>query len=554
MCTGLRYHIACRHKGDLANQFIKQDELVEKRRKETVDKIAEAKRRREISENQSKLVSKDGKMVLDVRRDPGLQKRWDLAMVEFCSETFCSFLAASKVDILLRALWPNGNFKIKNKHSTTISRHVTSRASEVRELIYSVISSIPGQEDDSVGSAGFTTDIWTNRSLDSFMCLTAHLIDKNWVLHRFCPFVKYMNGDRHTAVNIKLRMKKFMENIGLDKPGIRRIVTLDNASNNRKMVRISQDLMEGVWCINHTLALAVKDLFKKTAGDIQIKAMLRKCQAVAVFVHRSELNKNALKKACAETKIRYRLPSLAVNTRWNSTDDNLNSNLKLKSALEYLVLQDTSREQSWRCRILTPIEYKAVESMHKALGAVKHATKVFEADKSVTINLVCVELYNVEDTLSKLILQGGVISQFAEQLKDCLNQRLPQAGTKNLIYSTAHFLDPRYKGCVLEEYAGVYEATKQEIRRIAAKYDKSQVSIEAPSLVEAEEDATLTAAERLYRNKRRRISGTSEDSLGSVSVPVFSQIDLELQSYEKLQVSFKYQLYVLCVLHCIYCV
>ena len=142
----------------------------------------------------------------------------------------------------------------------------------------------------------------------------------------------------------------------------------------------------------------------------------------------------------------------------------------------------------------------------------------------------------------------------AEKLKDCLNKRLPQAGTKNLIYSTAHFVDPRYKGCVLEEYAGVYETTKQEIRRIAAKYDKSQDSIEAPSLVEAEEDATLTAAERLYRNKRRRISGTSEDSLGSVSVPVLSQIDLELQSYEKLQVSFKYQLYVLCVLYCIYCV
>ena len=84
-----------------------------------------------------------------------------------CSETFCSFLAASKVDICVRPLWPNEKFKVKkNKHSTTISRHVTSRASEVRELVYSVISSIPGQEDDSVGSAGFTTDIWTNRSLD----------------------------------------------------------------------------------------------------------------------------------------------------------------------------------------------------------------------------------------------------------------------------------------------------------------------------------------------------------------------------------------------------
>ena len=93
--------------------------------------------------------------------------------------------------------------------------------------------------------------------------------------------------------------------------------------------------MEEVWCINHTLTLAVKDLFKKTAGDIQIKMMLLKCQAVAVFVYRIKVNKNALKKAFPETKIKYCFSSLAVNTRWNSTDDNLNSNIKLKAALEY---------------------------------------------------------------------------------------------------------------------------------------------------------------------------------------------------------------------------
>ena len=43
--------------------------MVEKRRKETADKIAEPKIRKLINENQLKLVS-DSKIVLDVRREP----------------------------------------------------------------------------------------------------------------------------------------------------------------------------------------------------------------------------------------------------------------------------------------------------------------------------------------------------------------------------------------------------------------------------------------------------------------------------------------------------
>ena len=112
MFLGLRYHIIGRHKGDLASQFMKKDELVEKRRQEAADKIAEMRKKRD-SGVQPKLVTKNGQIGLYVKRDPELQKRWDEAMVDFCSQTFCSFQAASKVDILLRALWPNGNFKVK---------------------------------------------------------------------------------------------------------------------------------------------------------------------------------------------------------------------------------------------------------------------------------------------------------------------------------------------------------------------------------------------------------------------------------------------------------
>ena len=94
-------------------------------------------------------------------------------------------------------------FKVQLKDPRTIARHVMLKANEVREQVYSIISCITGSE----GGAAFTTDIWTSRKQDSFMCLTTHIIDQNWDLVMFCPFVRYMDGDRHTAEK-SLRLKR----------------------------------------------------------------------------------------------------------------------------------------------------------------------------------------------------------------------------------------------------------------------------------------------------------------------------------------------------------
>jgi hypothetical protein len=82
-----------KHEGDFLNKFLKADDKVETKQNEAVE---QDKRRKDTS-LQRKLVFKDGKMGLDI-------KRWDEAVVEFCAETFCSFNAASRLDILLRAL------------------------------------------------------------------------------------------------------------------------------------------------------------------------------------------------------------------------------------------------------------------------------------------------------------------------------------------------------------------------------------------------------------------------------------------------------------------
>ena len=70
--------------------------------------------------------------------------------------------------------------KIKVKSRRTLTKHVETRAEEILKELCSVISTI--RED--MKSCSFTTDIWTSRSMDSYISLTVHFIDKDWILHR----------------------------------------------------------------------------------------------------------------------------------------------------------------------------------------------------------------------------------------------------------------------------------------------------------------------------------------------------------------------------------
>ena len=121
-----------------------------------------------------------------------------------------------------------------------------------------------------------------------------------------------------------------------------------------------------------------------------------------------------LKAACEHTEIPYHVPVLAVKTRWNSSDDNVESNLKLEKALRHLSDTDTSSKQVWRKRVLSPLEYKAAKKMHRALLPFKWATKIFEKDTEPTVHKIVPEFF---DQLRKLSLEGGLVSEFSRLLK-----------------------------------------------------------------------------------------------------------------------------------------
>ena len=78
--------------------------------------------------------------------------------------------------------------RVKVKHPTTLSRMVDKNADVVLKEITNIIRSstflyyisinyIRSVKDDLV-SLGFTSDLWTSRSLDSYISLTVSFIDR----------------------------------------------------------------------------------------------------------------------------------------------------------------------------------------------------------------------------------------------------------------------------------------------------------------------------------------------------------------------------------------
>ena len=79
-------------------------------------------------------------------------------------------------------------------------------------------------------SIAITSDIWTSRRQDSYLCVSCHFIDKLFRIHRWTPAVALFN-ESHTRENIQMALKRLVC-ITLDSLPL--FATTDNAANMMK--------------------------------------------------------------------------------------------------------------------------------------------------------------------------------------------------------------------------------------------------------------------------------------------------------------------------------
>ncbi|KAM3221584.1 zinc finger BED domain-containing protein RICESLEEPER 2-like [Capsicum annuum] len=187
-----------------------------------------------------------------------------------------------------------------------------------------------------------TIDAWTSVQKINYMCLTAHFIDRDWVLYKrilnFCPITSH-KGEHLAECISNCFLYWNLDNVFS--------VTVDNASSNNVAIsalskkldiwgtNIMDDNHLHVRCMAHILNLIVQDGLKKIGPSI------KRVRQIVKYVRFSPARTRNFIKCYEMQKIECsKILSLDVPTRWNSTYLMLKAAKKSKKAFERFDLYD----------------------------------------------------------------------------------------------------------------------------------------------------------------------------------------------------------------------
>ena len=118
----------------------------------------------------------------NAKHDPqgNLQKKFDRLLLELVGSNFLafSFIDSPEFHNFIGFLNKSFNIKAAQTYRKQMSKYAKEILSDVIKLL---------EDFCDVGVAA-TTDIWSSRSQDSYISLTAHFVDKHFRLHRYNSF------------------------------------------------------------------------------------------------------------------------------------------------------------------------------------------------------------------------------------------------------------------------------------------------------------------------------------------------------------------------------
>ena len=492
------------------NEYLKQ----KKDREDKKQKDAEERKRKSGQEDIRSMKQPKLSFSKPTGAEKEIQLKFNDSLLEYVANYGVSFRqAAGLKDVIAIA-----NIRIKVPSSWTLARSSDNKGRSVLKQVTKIIAAVRASEE--LVSIGFTTDLWTSRSGDSYISLTTSFIDHMWRMHHWTPFVRYFPGS-HTGERIAVTLDSMIEELNLDSEAISKYSVNDNAANQKKAIRDSKYLVE-YNCDIHTVQLGINDTFKQVEG---MKSVLDKSKAIAKYTNQSPLANNELKAECKAKSLEFKKPKNSQETRWNSSYTCMESILFLKPALKNLMEKDSKWEQF----SLNYREWKLLEGAVKLLKPFMIATKLLEAEKTPTINLVIERILTLEDGLKSFIsnrnnCQYGVT--FAKALFKNLQKRFPNSGGDIFERKVANYLDPRYKGIHLS-VIGELEQTKLEMNEKFGDAEESGQTAQASG--NESPNLELSPTSRLLKQARSRRMEESPNN----------KLKAEMTKYESFSLSHK---------------
>lgn len=232
---------------------------------------------------------------------------------------------------------------------------------------------------DLPGSITFTTDIWSSCSQQSYLGITAHFIDIDWVLQHIVIDVEPFPHP-HTSEAIAETFLGVLDDFGITTK-FHAMVT-DNAGNMTKAFSILEKIMNEKYgrniyhirCSAHVFHLAVQDGFGIKKDEPPTNPISRLRSSISC-IHRSPKLIEELEQLCELSGETFHKPVLDVSTRWNSTYRMLEIALSQRRALDMLIA-NAGQGSVLKENALTDAHWEAIKETHTQLDIFDKATNV----------------------------------------------------------------------------------------------------------------------------------------------------------------------------------
>uniref|UniRef100_A0A1A8QR33 HAT C-terminal dimerisation domain-containing protein n=1 Tax=Nothobranchius rachovii TaxID=451742 RepID=A0A1A8QR33_9TELE len=235
---------------------------------------------------------------------------------------------------------------------------------------------------DSLGSAetvALTCDAWTSRATESYVTITAHHINDEWILQSHVLQTRAMH-ETHTGEHIAALLKETVTEWGLNTKKV--VIVTDNAPNMAVAARLAG--MTHIQCFAHSLNLASQKALK-TQSVIRLLGRVRR---VTGFFRRSTTASDQLKQKQRLLQLPAHRLITDIITRWNSSYDMIERFLEQQPAICAALLSPDVRKSAKEVFTLNESDIMCAEEVVRALKPMKDATLVMSEESVPTLSVI----------------------------------------------------------------------------------------------------------------------------------------------------------------------